>query len=52
MKLANRDQVIQCYLGLISDNLASCTDAQLIDLIEDYMMEPWENIEEHWFTKA
>lgn len=50
MKLTNRDQIIQCYLDLIADNLASSTDAELVDLIENYMMEPWENIEGRWFN--
>jgi hypothetical protein len=50
MKLANRDQIIQGYLDLLYDNLISCTDAELIDIIETHMMEPWENIEGRWFN--
>jgi hypothetical protein len=51
LKLVNRAAVIKAYLELLSDNLASCNDAELIDLIEDYMGEPWELIEPRWFNK-
>ena len=50
LKLVNRAAVIKAYLELLSDNLASCNDAELIDLIEDYMGEPWELIEPRWFN--
>ena len=49
MKLANRDQTIKVYLDLLHDDLKSCTDKELVDMIQDYMQEPWEYLESRWF---